>query len=72
MYRFLTKFLMPSAESANDVGLWAPAAARTTVEDSATFWTKVVGVDAVRSFDITFRLFAWGRDGSRVSHVRTG
>jgi hypothetical protein len=45
----------------DDVGLWAPAAARATVEDGATFWTEVVGVDAVHASDRTlFRVLEWG------------
>jgi hypothetical protein len=37
----------------DDVGLWAPAATRATAEVGATFWTEVVGVDAVRASDRT-------------------
>ena len=33
----------------DDVGLWVPAAA----DDGATFWSNVVGVDAVRASDRT-------------------
>ncbi len=45
----------------DDVGLWTPAAARTTVEDGATFWTNVIGVDAVRASDRTlFWMLKWG------------
>jgi hypothetical protein len=44
----------------DDVGLWTPVAVRATAEDGATFWTKVVGVDAVRAFDPTlFRVVGW-------------
>jgi hypothetical protein len=45
----------------DDVELWAPAAARAAAEDSATFWSNVVGVDAVRASDLTlFRVLEWG------------
>ena len=45
----------------DDVNLWAPAAARASAEDGATFWTKVVGIDAVRASDRTlFRVLEWG------------
>jgi hypothetical protein len=45
----------------DDVGFWTPAAVRATAEDSATFWTEVVGVDTVRAFDRTlFRVLEWG------------
>ena len=45
----------------DDLGLWAPAAARATAEDGATFLTKVVRVDAVRASDHTlFRVLEWG------------
>jgi len=41
----------------DDVLLWSPAAA----EDGATFWSNVVGVDAVRSSDRTlFRVLELG------------
>jgi hypothetical protein len=45
----------------DDVGLWAQAAARATAEDSTTFWTEVVGVNAMRASDRTlFRVLEWG------------
>jgi hypothetical protein len=45
----------------DDVGLWAPAAARAAAEDGATFWSNVVGVDATRTSDRTlFRVLEWG------------
>jgi hypothetical protein len=45
----------------DDVALWEPAAARAAAEDSATFWSDVVGVDAVRASDRTlFRVLEWG------------
>jgi hypothetical protein len=54
-------FMLFRGVSSDDVGLWAPAAARATAEDGATFWTKVVGVDAVRASDRTlFRVLEWG------------
>ncbi|KAI0262264.1 hypothetical protein BGY98DRAFT_1050617 [Russula aff. rugulosa BPL654] len=37
----------------DDVGLWVPAAARAAADDGATFWSNVVGVDAVRASDRT-------------------
>jgi hypothetical protein len=44
-----------------DLGLWAPAAARATAEDGATFWARVVGVDAARGSDRgLFRVLEWG------------
>jgi hypothetical protein len=39
-------FMLFRGIRSDDVGLWASAAARATAEDGATFWTKVVGVDA--------------------------
>jgi hypothetical protein len=54
-------FMLFRGVCAEDVGLWAPAAARATAEDGATFWTKVVGVDSVRASDHTlFRVLEWG------------
>jgi hypothetical protein len=54
-------FMLFRGVRSDDVGLWAPAAARATAEDGATFWTKVVGVDAVRASDRTlFRVLEWG------------
>jgi len=45
----------------DDVDLWAPAAARATAEDGATFWTEVVGIDAARASDrALFRVLEWG------------
>ena len=45
----------------DDVLLWSPAAARAVAEDGATFWSNVVGVDAVRASDRTlFRVLEWG------------
>ena len=48
----------------DDVILRAPAAARTAAEDFTTFWSNVVGVDAVRACDCTlFRVLEWGGMG---------
>jgi ubiquitin C len=45
----------------DDVVLWAPAAARAAADDGTTFWSDVVGVDAVRASDRSlFRVFEWG------------
>ena len=45
----------------DDVGLWAPAAARASAEDGATFWTEIVGVDTARASDrALFRVLEWG------------
>ncbi len=46
-------FMLFRGVCSDGVGLWAPAAARTTAEDRPTFWTEVVGVDAVRTSDRT-------------------
>ena len=54
-------FMLFRGVRSDDVDLWAQAAARATEEDGATFWTKVVGVDAVRASDHTlFRVLEWG------------
>ena len=54
-------FMLFRGVRSDDVGLWAPAAARATAEDGSTFWTKVVGVDAVRAADrALFRVLEWG------------
>jgi hypothetical protein len=54
-------FMLFRGVPTDDVSLWAPAAARASAEDGATFWTKVVGVDAVRASDHTlFRVLEWG------------
>ena len=54
-------FMLFRGVRSDDVGLWAQAAARATEEDGATFWAKVVGVDAVRASDHTlFRVLEWG------------
>jgi len=45
----------------DDVGFWAPAAARAVAEDGVTFWTNVVGIDAARASDRSlFRVLEWG------------
>jgi len=54
-------FMLFRGVSPEDLGHWAPAAARATAEDGATFWTEVVGIDAVRASDLTlFRVLEWG------------
>src|SRR6266436_9752471 len=54
-------FMLFRGVCSDDVGLWAPAAARATAEDGTTFWTKVVGVDTVRASNRTlFRVLEWG------------
>ena len=61
-------FMLFRGVRSDDVGLWAQAVARATEEDGATFWTKVVGVDAVRASDHTlFRVLEWG--GMKVECV---
>lgn len=54
-------FMLFRGVRSDDVALWAPAAARATAEDGTTFWSNVVGVDAVRASDRTlFRVLEWG------------
>jgi ubiquitin C len=54
-------FMLFRGVSPDDLGFWAPAAARATAEDGATFWTEIVGVDAMRASDRTlFRVLEWG------------
>jgi len=54
-------FMLFRGVSKGDLGLWDQAAARATAEDGATFWTQVVGVDAVRACDGgLFRVLEWG------------
>jgi hypothetical protein len=54
-------FMLFRGVPVDDVGLWEAAAGRATAEDGATFWTKVVGVDAVRTSDRRlFRVLEWG------------
>ena len=53
-------FMLFRGVRSDDVGLWAPAAARATAEDGATFWTKVVGVDVRASDRTLFRVLEWG------------
>ena len=54
-------FMLFRGVRSDNVGVWALAAARATAEDGATFWTKVVGVDAVRASNRTlFRVLEWG------------
>ena len=54
-------FMLFRGVRADDVGLWAPGAARAAAEDGATFWANVVGVDAVRASDrALFRVMEWG------------
>ncbi|KAF8488208.1 ubiquitin family protein [Russula emetica] len=54
-------FMLFRGVHSDDVGLWAPAATRAAAEDGATFWSNVVGVDAVRASDRTlFRVLEWG------------
>jgi ubiquitin C len=52
-------FMLFRGVRSDDVALWAPAVAR--VKDGATYWTEVVGVDAVRASDPKlFRVLEWG------------
>ena len=54
-------FMLFRGVRSDNVGVWASAAARATAEDGATFWAKVVGVDAVRASDRRlFRVLEWG------------
>ena len=54
-------FMLFRGVRSDNVDLWASAAARAIAEDGATFWAKVVGVDAVRASDCTlFRVLEWG------------
>jgi len=54
-------FMLFRGVAQGDLGLWAPAAARATAEDGATFWARVVGVDAARGSDRgLYRVLEWG------------
>jgi len=54
-------FMLFRGVAKGDVGLWSQAAARATAEGGATFWTQVVGADAVRASDrMLFRVLEWG------------
>ncbi|KAH9960161.1 hypothetical protein BC827DRAFT_1209513 [Russula dissimulans] len=54
-------FMLFRGVTKGDLGLWAQAAARATAEGGATFWTQVVGIDAVRASDRgLFRVLEWG------------
>ena len=54
-------FMLFRGVRTDDVPLWEPAAARANAEDGATFWSDVVGVDAVRASDRSlFRVLEWG------------
>ncbi|KAI9432865.1 hypothetical protein F5148DRAFT_121616 [Russula earlei] len=47
--------------ASGDLGHWEEAAARATVEDGATFWARIVGVNAVQASDRgLFRVLEWG------------
>ena len=45
--------MLSSGVRPDDVGLWVPAVARAAAYDGETFWSTVVGVDAVRASDRT-------------------
>jgi len=52
-------FMLFRGVRSDDVVHWACAVSRA--EEGATYWTKVVGVDAVRASDSTlFRVLEWG------------
>jgi hypothetical protein len=54
-------FMLFRGVHSDDVVLWAPAASRAAADDGATFWSNVVGVDALRASDPTlFRVLEWG------------
>jgi hypothetical protein len=54
-------FMLFRGVRSDDVVLWAAAAARAAAEDGTTFWSNVVGVDAVRASDRSlFRVLEWG------------
>ena len=54
-------FMLFRGVAADDLELWEQAAARAIVEDGATFWTQIVGVDSVRASDPgLFRVLEWG------------
>ena len=54
-------FMLFRGVRTDDVALWEPATARANAEDGATFWSDVVGVDAVRASDRSlFRVLEWG------------
>ena len=54
-------FMLFRGIRSDNLGFWAPAAAHATAGDGTTFWTKVVGVDAMRVSDHTlFRVLEWG------------
>lgn len=46
---------------------WARVTVRATAEDGRAFWTKGLGVNVVRAFEITFCLFAGG--GMKVEWI---
>ena len=62
-------FMLFRGVHSDNVGAWASAAARATAEDGATFWTKVVGVDAVRAL-IARCSACWSGAGSKLSNLR--
>jgi ubiquitin C len=53
-------FMLFRGVSADDLGLWRQAATRAE-DGGATFWTRIVGVDAARASDPgLFRVLEWG------------
>ena len=54
-------FMLFQGVPAADLGLWEAARSRAAAADGQTFWTDVVGVDAVRAADRQlFRVLEWG------------
>jgi hypothetical protein len=54
-------FMLFRGVPACDLGLWEAARSRAAAADGQTFWTDVVGVDAVRAADRRlFRVLEWG------------
>ena len=54
-------FMLFRGIAPGDLGFWEQAAARASAADGATFWARVVGVDAVRASDFgLFRVLEWG------------
>ncbi|KAI9442808.1 hypothetical protein F5148DRAFT_1256737 [Russula earlei] len=54
-------FMLFRGVASGDLGHWEEAAARATVEDGATFWARIVGVNAVQASDRgLFRVLEWG------------
>jgi hypothetical protein len=64
-----THFILFCRVRPNDVGLRTLADTRPTVEDGATFWTKVICVNVLHASDSSVGV---GQDGHWVSRMRIG